>query len=162
MAVNISRSLNGGGDYKLLGYSYPNIHWSSRDVSFWTAPTNTVLRYWFSFHLGDKRLCLTVPGCLPCVEEPENNTACLSINHGKCPVCRGSFESTTCYQDKTLVRIQEASNSTALMYQDVKYSKERKSSSISLNRDKLSAKCVNNIGECSQFVVSISQFSHAV
>lgn len=34
MAVNISRSLSGGGDYKLPGYSYTNIHLSSRDVSF--------------------------------------------------------------------------------------------------------------------------------
>lgn len=50
MAANISRSLSGGGDYKVLGYSYSNTHLSSRDMSFCTETLNTVLGYWFSFH----------------------------------------------------------------------------------------------------------------
>ena len=140
MAVNISRSLSGGGDYKLLAYSYTNIHLSSRDMSFSTAPINTVLRYWFSIHLGDNCLCLTVPGCLPDVEEPENNTACLSFSNRKCPVCRDSFESTNYYRNNPFVRIRETRNNTAFTQQDTKYSKERKSSSISLNTDTLFSK----------------------
>lgn len=140
MAVNISRSLSGGGDYKLLGYSYTNIHLSSRDMSFWTAPIHTVLRYWFSIHLGENCLCLTVPGCLPDVEEPENNTACLLFSNRKCSFCRDSFESTNYYQNNPLVSIKETRNDTAFTWQDTKYSKEGKSSSISLNKDMLFSK----------------------
>lgn len=80
---------------------------------------------------------MTVPGCLPDVEEPEYNTACLSFSDRKCRVCKDSFESTNYYQNNPLVRIKETRNNMAFMQQDAKYSKEGKSSSISLNTDTL-------------------------
>lgn len=123
MAVNISGSLSRGGAYTVLEYSCTNIHWSSRDMSFWTAPINKVLEYWLSIHLGDNCWCLTVPVCLLDVNEPENNTVCLSFSNRKSPVCRDNFESTDYYQNNPAVKIKGTCNNVAFTQQDAKYSK---------------------------------------
>lgn len=60
----------------------------------------------------------------------QNNTSCLSISNSKCPILGDS-----CCKKNPLVMIKGTHDTTVLMQQSTKYSKEEKSTSISLNTD---------------------------